>query len=226
MSEPNQPILEACEIYKTFYYPVRTPVLRGVNLTVSRGESLAITGRSGEGKSTLLQLLGTLESPCEGTLTIAGQVVSPKTHATIRSKHIAFIFQSFHLLEDYTALENVLMPARIARKGIVRGSEAYKHACALLDQVGLADRMHFQTKLLSGGEKQRVAIARALCNNPDLIFADEPSGNLDKQTASHIHELLLNLVRESKRSLILVTHDQDLAQQCDRRCTLLNGKLE
>lgn len=226
MAKHQGHILEAKNIHKSFYFPVKTAVLKGINLAVSRGESLAITGRSGEGKSTLLQLLGTLEMPCEGTLEIAGQLVTPYSHSIIRNRHISFIFQSFHLLEDYTALENVLMPARIARKNCAIGSEAYNHACGLLDKVGLGNRRNFLTKLLSGGEKQRVAIARALCNDPDLIFADEPSGNLDKQTATQIHELLLNLTRQNNRSLIIVTHDQDLAQQCDRRCNLLNGQLQ
>lgn len=224
MTKHQQHILEAREIHKSFYFPVKTSVLRGVNLNVARGESIAITGRSGEGKSTLLQLLGTLEDPCQGTLTIAGQLVTPANHAIIRNKHIAFIFQGFHLLEDYSTLENVLMPARIARQDTSRGSPAYKRACDHLERVGLSERMHFPTKLLSGGEKQRVAIARALCNDPDLIFADEPSGNLDKETAQSIHTLLLGLIPD--RSLIIVTHDHDLARQCNKQYTLRNGLLE
>lgn len=218
-------ILKAKGICKTFYHPRKIDILKGIDLTVSQGDTIAITGRSGEGKSTLLQLLGTLERPCQGTLEIANQQVSGFNQANIRNRHLAFIFQSFHLLEDYTALENVLMPARIGRQNISPGSPAYRRACSLLEQAGLAERAHFYTKLLSGGEKQRVAIARALCNDPDIILADEPSGNLDKQTASVIHSLLLNFARQGQKSLIIVTHDLDLASLCEKQFVLSQGSL-
>lgn len=219
-------ILKATGLHKTFIRPKEIPIIRGVDLTVRQGETIAITGRSGEGKSTLLQLLGTLEKPCKGTVEIANQVVTSYNQSTIRNRHLAFIFQSFHLLEDYTALENVLMPARIGRQSISLGSPAYSRACDLLEKVGLSGRAHFYTKLLSGGEKQRVAIARALCNDPDIILADEPSGNLDKQTASSIHSLLLNFAREGKKSVILVTHDPELAHLCETRYVLSQGVLQ
>lgn len=193
---------------------------------MTRGETVAIMGRSGQGKSTLLQILGTLEKPCSGELTIAGQTISRFNCGKIRNQHIAFIFQSFHLLEDYTALENILMPARIARRSISVNSDAYKHALDLLERVGLPDRAHFNTKLLSGGEKQRVAIARALCNDPDIIFADEPSGNLDKQTAQDIHQTLLNFAHEKGKTLIVVTHDPDLAALCSKKFILEKGELK
>lgn len=218
-------ILRAKNLHKTFYHPVKTHVLKGIDLTVHSGEAIAITGRSGEGKSTLLQVLGTLEHPCEGSLEISGITVTAMNKSHIRNQKIAFVFQSFHLLEDYTAMENVLMPARIARKNISRGSPAYMRAYELLDEMGLEDRIHFDTKLLSGGEKQRVAIARALCNDPDVIFADEPSGNLDKQTAESIHKVLLNFAHHENKGVIIVTHDTALASRCDRHCVLLAGQL-
>lgn len=221
-----EPILKAKKLRKTFHYPVKIDLIKGVDLTVMRGDTIAITGRSGQGKSTLLQLLGTLENPCSGSLEIAGQKISAFNKSTIRNRHIAFVFQSFHLLEDYSALDNVLMPARIARQNVSKGSKAYQHGLELLDKVNLADRALFSTKLLSGGEKQRVAIARALCNDPDLIFADEPSGNLDRQTAETIHALLLDFARDGSKSVVIVTHDQDLAQQCRQRYVLENGLLE
>lgn len=205
--------------------PHKLSILNGIDLTVQQGETVAIMGRSGEGKSTLLQILGTLDSPCSGSITIMGQEVSYFNKSRIRNAHLAFIFQSFHLLEDYSALDNVLMPARIGRKEVSHGSAAYRYATELLDHVGLSDRADFNTKLLSGGEKQRVAIARALCNQPDIILADEPSGNLDKVTAQSIHELLLGFARRQNKALLIVTHDESLAQLCDTRYHLTDGQL-
>lgn len=218
-------VLQAQRIHKSYYAPRKLTVLQEIDLTVYESEAVAITGRSGQGKSTLLHVLGTLERPCDGDLEIMGQTVSPMSISSIRNRHIAFVFQSFHLLDDYTALENVLMPARIARKSISRGSSAYKRGLELLDKMGLADRAFQTTKLLSGGEKQRVAIARALCNHPDILFADEPSGNLDRQTSRDIHDLLLNYVKEEGKTLIVVTHDLELASRCDRRFSLESGSL-
>lgn len=218
-------ILNARDIHKSFYHPAEISLLKGIDLTIYQGDIVAIMGRSGEGKSTLLHILGTLETPCSGKLQIADQDISPFNKSLIRNKHIAFIFQSFHLLEDYTALENVLMPAKIARKTVTKGSPAYQKGMELLEHVGLLSRAHFYTKLLSGGEKQRVAIARALCNDPDIIFADEPSGNLDRQTALHIHDLLLDFAHQKNKTVILVTHDEELAGLCKRRFYLRKGKL-
>lgn len=219
-------ILQACDISKAYHYPAKVSILNNINLVVKRGETVAITGRSGEGKSTLLQILGTLEKPSSGQLAIAGQTINLFNCRKIRNQHIAFIFQSFHLLEDYTALENILMPARIARKSISKGSKAYQRACSLLERVGLEDRAYFDTKLLSGGEKQRIAIARALCNDPDIIFADEPSGNLDKQTAQDIHQLLLDFASEKDKAIIIVTHDDKLSDLCNKRYFLEEGVLK
>jgi lipoprotein-releasing system ATP-binding protein len=220
------PLLKASAVHKSFYHPVPVQILKGVDLEVFPGESIAIMGRSGEGKSTLLQILGTLEMPCKGTLEIDGQLVSQFNKSRIRNQNLAFVFQAFHLLEDYTAIENVLMPARIARRAVHPYSEAYRRACFLLEQVGLGERLHFHTKLLSGGEKQRVAIARALCNDPELILADEPSGNLDRQTARQIHELLLRFSQMEGKALLLVTHDAELAACCSHRYHLSDGRLE
>lgn len=221
----NRPILTANQLKKSFYFPTKIEILKGINLDVRRGETIAIMGRSGEGKSTLLQILGTLETPCSGSLEIDGASISAFNKSKMRNQKLGFIFQSFHLLEDYTTLENVLMPARIARQPVSIGSPAYQRACSLLTRVGLADRMQFNTKLLSGGEKQRVAIARALCNDPELIFADEPSGNLDRQTSIQIHNLLLNFAHEYHKTLIIVTHDQELAALCQRQYRLHEGQL-
>jgi ABC-type antimicrobial peptide transport system, ATPase component len=218
-------ILRAKKIKKSFYDPAHVDILDGIDLDIRRGESVAIMGRSGEGKSTLLQILGTLETPCSGSLEIDGSPVTFFNKSGIRNRKLAFIFQSFHLLEDCTALENVLMPARIARKATSEGSDAHTRACHLLELVGLSERSQFSTKLLSGGEKQRVAIARALCNDPDIILADEPSGNLDRQTSRQIHDLLLSFSRDHNKTLIFVTHDPELAALCSTRYRLHNKQL-
>lgn len=218
-------LLEAKNIHKTYHHPTKAYILRGVDLTVSYGETVAITGRSGEGKSTLLHILGTLESPCQGFLKVAGHDVSQYKKTTIRNLHIGFVFQSFHLLEDYTALENIVMPARIARYQGTSRAEVFDRGMERLDFVGLSDRAHFNVKQLSGGEKQRVAIGRALCNDPTILFADEPSGNLDKKNAEVIHELLLNYAKQMGKGLVIVTHDQQLAGLCDTQYHLQNGSL-
>ncbi len=226
MSHPDQlPLLEASGIKKTFTNPLKINILKEITLSVHGGESIAILGRSGQGKSTLLQILGTLEKATEGSLWIKGQNVTAFNVAEIRRKEIAFVFQSYFLLEDYTVLENVLIPARINREDTRPGSAAYLRALDLLEQVELTSRAHFNTKLLSGGEKQRTAIARSLCNNPDLIFADEPSGNLDDETASIIHKILLNFSKQPNKALVLVTHDTTLAALCSKRYILNSGTL-
>ena len=143
----------------------------------------------------------------------------------LRNQKIGFVFQSFHLLDDHTALENILMPACIARKNTNKGSPAYVYGYELLEKVGMGERAHFHTKLLSGGEKQRIAIARAMCNNPEIIFADEPSGNLDEQTSDGIHQLLLRFAKSNNKSIVVVTHDQKLAALCDTRYQLQDGQL-
>lgn len=218
-------LLEAKDVQKSFYHPKAVQILTGVDLQVYSEESVAIVGRSGEGKSTLLQILGTLEHPCKGILNIDGYPVNSSNKTFLRNQRIGFVFQFFHLLEDYTALENVLMPARIARNSIIKGSSSEKRAWNLLEKVGMTERAHFPTKLLSGGEKQRIALARAMCNDPSILFADEPSGNLDRQTSYIIHEILLDFSKQSNKALILVTHDQELAKLCSKQYELTNGKL-
>ncbi len=214
-------ILQATNISKTFHFPKETRLFSDISLTLKKGESIAITGRSGSGKTTLLHILGTLEKPDSGEILIANTPFSKGNSHKLRNQHIGFIFQSFNLLEDFTALENVLMPAQIARKPISK-----EHGMHLLEQVGLADRANFPAKLLSGGERQRVAIARALCNDPDVIFADEPSGNLDGENANAIGELLLNLTEKKNKGLILVSHEMSLALSCKKRYALSRGSLE
>lgn len=225
MCTNRTPLLEAKAISKVFLHPQRVDILKKISLSVMPGESVAIIGRSGEGKSTLLQILGTLEEPSHGELFIANEKVTSANRTKLRNQEIGFVFQFFHLLEDYTALENVLMPARIGGLSTKEGTNAYKRGLELLDSVGLLDRAHFHTKLLSGGEKQRVALARAMCNDPSLILADEPSGNLDRQTALMVHEILLNFSKVHNKGLLLVTHDRELAQLCTHHYELRSGEL-
>jgi lipoprotein-releasing system ATP-binding protein len=221
----NIPVIKAVKLTKKFFSPAPVEVLKGVDIQIYPGESAAIIGKSGEGKSTLLHILGTLEEPCSGTLEICGQNVSHSSVSKLRNQHIGFIFQSYHLLDNYTTLENVLMPAKIARKSSHPGSAAHKRALMLLELVGLQDRAHFPAKLLSGGEKQRTAIARALCNDPDLILADEPSGNLDSRQSQEIQSLLIRLTRDFNKALIVVTHDKDFSSLCNKTWLLKDGNL-
>ncbi len=214
-------VLQAEGIQKSFLKPKRLNLLSDIQLSVREGESIAICGRSGEGKTTLLHILGTLEEADSGTLSIAGMKATSQNAFLLRQKAIGFIFQSFNLLEDFTALDNVLMPAAIARRPISK-----EKGVELLREVGLEERADTPAKVLSGGERQRVAIARALCNDPTLILADEPTGNLDRANAKRIGDLLMHTVKAKKKSLILVTHDPDLAALCDRRYLLIDGVLK
>lgn len=218
-------LLKARQIKKTFIFPTQIEILKGIDLEVRPGETVAIIGKSGEGKSTLLHILGTLEALCSGTLEICGQDTSMCHLPSLRNTQIGFIFQHSHLLEEETLIENVLMPAKIGRKSIHSSSPAYKRALSLLEQVDLLERSHFPAKFLSGGEKQRAALARALCNDPALILADEPSGNLDSLHSQEIHTLLLNLARKNNKGLIVVTHDKEFAHLCDRALALKDGIL-
>lgn len=216
----KHPLLSATNLSKTYLFPEKLTILSGISLTLNFGESLAICGRSGEGKTTLLHILGTLEAPDTGTLHIHNTQITAKNAPLLRSRHIGFIFQSYNLLEDFTSLENVLMPARIARL-----PTPLSYGLHLLSLVGLENKAHHPVKLLSGGERQRIAIARALCNNPDLLLADEPSGNLDSTNAHAIIQLLLSLTTQQNKSLLLVTHDPTLAALCNRQHTLHAGAL-
>jgi lipoprotein-releasing system ATP-binding protein len=214
----QEKILQARQISKKFLAPVEVDVLKGIDLTIHQGESIAIIGKSGEGKSTLLHILGTLEKPTSGFLEICGKDVSTASLPQLRNRHIGFIFQNYNLLDDYTTLDNVLMPTH-------PGSAAHTRALMLLEVVGLSARAKFLAKILSGGEKQRATIARALCNDPDLILADEPSGNLDHANSQEVHTLLYRLTKEFNKSLIVVTHDQELSSHCGKTLLLKDGNL-
>lgn len=215
-------ILQAKNISKKFKSPTEVTILNNISLEVHAGETVAIMGKSGEGKTTLLHILGTLEPATEGSLKICGIPASPSNWNHLRNQKIGFIFQAYNLLEDYTVLENVLMPAKIAGH---LGPAAHQRALELLHEVGLSHRADFPAKLLSGGEKQRAAIARAFLNDPALILADEPSGNLDHANSTIIYNLLLGAAQKRGKALIVVTHDRELADLCQKTYSLMDGVL-
>jgi len=219
------PILSAKKITKTFSAPSSVSILKGIDLDLFPQEAIAILGKSGEGKSTLLHILGTLDTPTSGTLEINGKLTSEQELALLRNAHIGFVFQQAHLLEEETLLENVLMPAKIGKHPTSPSSPLYKRAISLIEQVGLSHRLLSSCKLLSGGEKQRAAIARALLLNPPILFADEPSGNLDSVHSKIIQDLLLFFVKQEKKSMIVATHDASFASRCDRILCLKDGIL-
>lgn len=219
-------LLEAKNISKTFFSTENITLFHDINLTCFEGQTLAITGPSGVGKSTLLHILGTLETPSTGQIYIEGKCAEKTNFSLIRNQKIGFVFQSYHLLEDYTVIENVLLPALIKKQSIFKGSLAYKRGLELLDLVGLYHKKDLPSKFLSGGEKQRVAIARALCNDPPLLLADEPTGNLDEKNGESIHELLLYSAKKLHKGLIVVTHNSCLSNRCDKKFLLKNGILE
>ena len=199
------------------------PVLRGINLSIAESEIVSIVGASGARKTTLLTILGTLERADGGTLNIDGQDISKlssKALAAFRNKRIGFVFQFHHLLPEFTAVENVCMPAFIAKS---TKSDAEKRAKELLDLLGLKDRFTHRPSQLSGGEQQRVAVARALVNNPAVIFADEPSGNLDSASAKNLHELFFELRKTMGQTFVIVTHNEELAAMADRMLTIKDG---
>ncbi len=227
----KKPILDARDLVKIYKDAEKNQVhvLRGASLRVMPGESVAIVGKSGEGKSTLLHILGTLESATSGSLTICGEPIDPSNEpqqVKLRNQTIGFIFQSWNLLDEYTLLDNLLMPAKIGGKKTGKGSPAYLRAVELLEHVGLTARTLFLAKLLSGGEKQRAAIARALMQDPALILADEPSGNLDKTSSRAIHTLLLDSAKKFNKGVVIVTHDLELASLCDMHYLLQDGTLQ
>jgi lipoprotein-releasing system ATP-binding protein len=222
-----QTILTARGITKNYYVGDNTlEVLKGVDLDLVKGEILAVIGESGAGKSTLLHILGMLDRPTSGSLILNDQEVVGKSDeflAGYRNRLVGFIFQFHHLLPEFSALENVQIPARISGKN---GNEIRDRATYLLDRVGLSARLLHRPGELSGGELQRVAVARALMNEPELIFADEPSGNLDHRNSVVLHELIWNLAREQQCTFVIVTHDLALAQKADRIVRLLDGVAE
>ena len=216
-------MIEVRDLYKSFG---ELEVLKGVNLEVQKGEIVAIVGKSGAGKTTLLQLIGTLDRPTRGEVRIDGTDVfqmKDKELAAFRNKHIGFIFQFHQLLPEFTALENVCIPAMIARE---EESQYTARAKQLLDELGLTERMHHKPNELSGGEKQRVAAARALMMSPDIILADEPTGSLDEKNKRELSELLLQLRKQYGQTILLVTHDKELAQMADRVIEIKDGVMK
>ena len=214
-------IIQASGITKSFG---DLQVLRGVDFSAAKGEVVAITGASGAGKTTLLQILGTLSTPDGGSLMIDGEnplALSSRALSSFRGRKIGFVFQFHHLLPEFTALENVMIPALIAGRSAKEAAEA---ARGLLQEVGLAERAGHKPSELSGGEAQRVAIARALINRPAVLFADEPTGNLDSVTKEEIHRLFFSLRDRLGQTIIIVTHDPALAALCDRSLTMKDGQ--
>ncbi|HET6434177.1 MAG TPA: lipoprotein-releasing ABC transporter ATP-binding protein LolD [Xanthomonadaceae bacterium] len=219
-------VLRAEGLAKTYAEgTLRTPVFDGLELSVHAGETVAILGASGAGKSTLLHLLGGLDTPTAGEVYVAGQKMSALSDAArgqLRNRALGFVYQFHHLLPEFTALENVMLPVLLNGTGV---PEAARRARALLEAVGLAHRLEHKPGELSGGERQRAAVARALVNAPACVLGDEPTGNLDEKTAATVFELMLELNRAQRTSLVLVTHDRRLARRLDRVLELHEGKL-
>ncbi len=224
----NKPILQTQNLHK-FYASGRSDrleVLKGIDLTIDGGDIITIIGPSGVGKSTLLHLIGGLDRPSQGRVLIDGEDISDYDDtrlAEFRNRTIGFVFQFHHLLPEFTALENVMMPGLIA--GQTRPL-LQERALGLLERVGLGGRIKHRPKELSGGEQQRVAVARALINQPRLILADEPSGNLDTESANALHDMLWEVSRQLHQTLVVVTHNRDLAERSDRIVELYNGRIK
>ncbi|HLR86646.1 MAG TPA: lipoprotein-releasing ABC transporter ATP-binding protein LolD [Wenzhouxiangella sp.] len=222
----NDVVIRARGLERSFAQAgARLKVLEGVDLEIRAGEQVAILGPSGVGKSTLLHLLGGLDKPTSGSVEVAGQDMAradETRRAAIRNRHLGFVYQFHHLLPEFTALENVAMPLLIARQPV---AQARARAVELLERVGLGHRLDHKPGQLSGGERQRAAVARALINRPDCILGDEPTGNLDEDNAAQVYELMLELNREFRTSLVLVTHDPQLARRMDRRLEMTGGRL-
>lgn len=220
-------LVQAEDIWKEYKSgkSISLQVLKGIDLEIRSGEFVVIVGPSGSGKSTLLHILGGLDTPTSGTVTIGGQKISEFSEeklAEFRNKKLGFVFQFHHLLPEFTALENVSMPALIHGQS---ADQCKPQAMNYLKNVGLEGRMLHKPSELSGGEQQRVAVARALMNHPQLILADEPSGNLDKENGLHLHELLADLSRRDGHTFVIATHNPDLARRADRILRLGDGKL-
>ncbi len=220
----NNPLLQAKNIIKTYNEDkIRTNVLKGVNIDIYSNELTAIVGKSGSGKSTLLHILGTLDKADSGEIIYKGEELlklSDKKKAAFRNIHLGFVYQFHHLLSDFSAVENVMMPMLIAG---INKNDAKQRALELLEKVALSEKADSRPSELSGGQRQRVAIARALANNPELILADEPTGNLDEKNAQMVFSLFEKLVKEDKIAVVIVTHDNSLSEKCDRVYTMKDG---
>ncbi|MEZ4710112.1 MAG: ABC transporter ATP-binding protein [Caldilineaceae bacterium] len=222
----EQPMIAAHELHKRFRNgKIEVHALRGVDLTVAHGEMVAIMGPSGCGKTTLLNCISGLDDFDAGEVTIDGadlRTMNDRTRTTYRAQHMGFVFQTFNLLPVITAVENVELPLLVSG---ARPKDARRRALAALDQVGLHERAHHRPAELSGGQRQRVTIARALVNNPAIVWADEPTGNLDSQSATDILQLMRQLNQEQGQTLVIVTHDPQIGQQCDRIIRMQDGQI-
>ncbi|HKE60987.1 MAG TPA: ABC transporter ATP-binding protein [Nitrospira sp.] len=219
-------MIQVTDLYKSFPMGEQTlPVLKGINLTIQRGELIAVVGASGAGKSTLLHIIGLLDRPTKGTVQFEGQDLfgfSESAQAEFRNKRIGFVFQFHHLLPEFTALENACMPALIQRR---QPNEVENEAIAILKEVGLGERLHHKPGELSGGEQQRVAVARALLQKPDLVLADEPTGNLDTHTGEALFSLMRELNKARGTTFVIVTHNDKLSAQADRIVHMQDGQI-